>query len=106
MSNLKPSEKDIQNIVCDLAAQADLVLGIVCPFFVFMIVYSLGQSLKAQAGDLEHELVLREIMSNLKPSEKDIQNIVFDMAASADLSSGIVCSFFVFMIVYSLGQSL
>ena len=53
-------------------AQADLSKGIVCLFFVFLIVHSLGQSLKAQAGALEHELVLCIIMSNLKPSEKDI----------------------------------
>ena len=49
--------------------------------------------------------LISAIMSNLKPSEKDILNIVSDMAASADLSSGIV-AFFVFMIVFSLGQSL
>ena len=40
--------------------------------FVFMIVFSLGQSLQARAGALEHELVLCEFLSNLKPSEKDI----------------------------------
>ena len=39
-------------------AQADLSKGIVCLFFVFLIVHSLGQSLKARAGALEHELVL------------------------------------------------
>ena len=37
------------------------------------------------SGALEHELTLCEIMSNLKPSEKDIKNIVCDMAAQVDL---------------------
>ena len=55
-------------------AQADLSKGIVCLFFVFffLIVHSLGQSLKARAGALEHELVLCAIMSKLKLSEKYI----------------------------------
>ena len=43
----------------------------------------------ARAGALEHKLVLCEIMSNLKPSEKDTQNIVSDMAAQVDLSKSI-----------------
>ena len=38
--------------------QADLSKGIVCLFFVFLIAHSFGQSLKARAGALEHELVL------------------------------------------------
>ena len=67
-------------------AQADLSKGIVCLFFVFLIVHSLGQSLKARAGALEHELVLCAIMSKLKLSEKYIYNIVYDMAAQADPS--------------------
>jgi len=48
--------------------------------------FTLGQSLKARAGALEHELVLCAIMSKLKLSEKYIYNIVYDMAAQADPS--------------------
>ena len=55
-----------------MAASADPSSGIVFFVFVFMIVFSLGQSLQARAGALEHELVLCEFLSNLKPSEKDI----------------------------------
>ena len=54
-----------------MAALADPSSGIVYVFvFVFMIVFSLGQSLQARAGALEHELVLCAIMSKLKLSEK------------------------------------
>ena len=55
-----------------MAALAEPRSGIVFFVFVFTIVFSLGQSLKAQAGALEHELVLCDFLSNLKPSEKDI----------------------------------
>ena len=55
-----------------MAASADPSSGIVFFVFVFMIVFSLGQSLQARTGALEHELVLCEIMSNLKPREEDI----------------------------------
>ena len=37
-----------------LSAWVDLGVGIVCPFFVFMIVHSFGQSLSERAGSLEH----------------------------------------------------
>ena len=63
-----------------MAVWGDLSLRIVCPFFVFMIVHSLGQSLKARAGALEHALVLCEIISKLKTFKRDIKNIVCDMA--------------------------
>ena len=54
--------------------------------FLFLSLFTLGQSLKARAGALEHELVLCAIMSKLKLSEKYIYNIVYDMAAQADPS--------------------
>ena len=44
-------------------------LGSVVPLAMF---FSLGQRLQARAGAFEHELVLCEFLSNLKPSEKDI----------------------------------
>ena len=55
-----------------MAASADPSSGTVLFVFVFMIVFSLGQSLRVRAGALEHKLVLCEFLSNLKPSEKDI----------------------------------
>ena len=76
-----------------------------CSPFRSKPVLNCPEILRARAGALEHELVLCAIMSKLRTSKKDIKIIVSDMAASADLSSGIVC-FFCFMIVYSLGQSL
>ena len=85
MRKLKASEKDIQNIVSDMAASADLSSGIVCSFcFYDCLLFRLKPV--TRTGALEHELVLCAIMSKLKLSEKYIQNIVYDMAAQADPS--------------------